>query len=160
DIYKQRHLVTLAPGGRKRDLSLIDNHIVSAWGELRLCDIDTEEVQAFLNVKMEQGFSWWTRKGLKSVVSSMFTKASDWGYRMGLNPASRTSVGRKKRKREKRILTDDQFQRLMNSIPFDIRLMIATAVTTGMRVSEILALKWKNVDLDRGTVRVEERYYR
>jgi len=48
----------------------------------------------------------------------------------------------------------------MDAVPVNIRLMIATAVTTGMRVSEIIALKWKHVDFDRGLVRVEERYYR
>jgi integrase len=54
----------------------------------------------------------------------------------------------------------DQFQMLMDNVPLDIRLMIAMAVTTGMRVSEIIGLKWKHMDLDRGIVRVEERYYR
>jgi integrase len=38
--------------------------------------------------------------------------------------------------------------------------MIATAVTTGMRVSEILAVNWKCVDLHQGVLRVGERYYR
>jgi integrase len=160
EVYKQRHLVTLAVGGRKRDLSLIDTHIIPALGERRLCDIGTEEVQAFLNEKLNQGLSWWTRKALKAVISSIFSKASDWGYWNGHNPTSRTSIGKKKRKREKRILSDDQFQILMCAVPADIRLMMATAVTTGMRVSEILGLKWKHLDLERGIVRVEERYYR
>jgi integrase len=159
-IYKQQHLVTLAPGGRKRDVSLIDNHIIPALGEKRLCDIGNEEVQTFLNTKAQEGFSWWTRKACKAVISSIFTKAADWGYWKGQNPSWRTTLGRKKAKRERRILTDEQFRQLMGAMPLDIRLMIATAVTTGMRVSEIIALKWKWVDLDRGTARVEERYYR
>src|SRR5690349_7703506 len=35
-----------------------------------------------------------------------------------------------------------------------------TAVSTGMRVSEVLGLKWGAVDLFRGCFRVVERYYR
>lgn len=38
--------------------------------------------------------------------------------------------------------------------------MVLTAVSTGMRISEILALKWRAVDLDRGLIFVEERMYR
>jgi integrase len=159
-IYKQQHLVTLAPGGRKRDVSLIDNHIIPALGDRRLCDIGTEEVQTFLNKKAQEGLSWWTRKACKAVISSIFTKAADWNYWKGQNPSWRTTLGRKRAKRERRILTDEQFRQLMGAMPLEIRLMIATAVTTGMRVSEIIALKWKWVDLEKGTARVEERYYR
>ena len=38
--------------------------------------------------------------------------------------------------------------------------MVWTAVSTGMRVSDVLALRWRSVDLDRGLVSVTERYYR
>jgi integrase len=47
-----------------------------------------------------------------------------------------------------------QFRLLMAEMLADVRRMIATAVTTGMRVSEIIALKWKCVDLDRKIIRV------
>ena len=38
--------------------------------------------------------------------------------------------------------------------------MIETAVSTGMRISEILGLRWRCVDLNRGVIKVEERLYR
>jgi integrase len=69
-------------------------------------------------------------------------------------------LGKKRAKRERRILTDEQFGLLLKAVPCDVKLMIETAVSTGMRVSEILGLKWRCVDLERGVVRVEERYYR
>lgn len=160
EIYKKQHTVTLAPGGRQRDLSLIENHILPAFGSMKLCDIGTEEVQGFLNMKQSQGLSWWTRKGLQAVISSIFNRSGDWGYREGRNPTTRTSLGKKRAKRERRILTDEQFGLLLKAVPCDVKLMIETAVSTGMRVSEILGLKWRCVDLERGVVRVEERYYR
>ena len=90
----------------------------------------------------------------------MFTRAADWRYWTGQNPAWRTTLGRKRPKRERRILRDEQFGALVAAMPADIRLMIAVAVTTGVRVSEILALQWRCLDVDRGTVRVEKRCYR
>lgn len=71
-----------------------------------------------------------------------------------------TSLGRKKAKRQKLILSDEQFGQLLRELGDDVRLMVETAISTGMRVSEIISLKWRYVDLDRGLIRVEERYYR
>ncbi len=42
----------------------------------------------------------------------------------------------------------------------DIDHLVLTAVSTDLRISEILALKWPTVDLDRGFIFVEERVYR
>jgi len=125
-----------------------------------LCEIDTETVQAFLNSKKEAGLAWWTRNDLKNVLSSIFTKAEDWGYWDGRNPTTRTVLGRKQWKRERRILSDDQFRLLLAALPTHVQLMVWTAVSTGMRVSDVLGLRWRSVDLDRGLVSVTERYYR
>ncbi len=78
----------------------------------------------------------------------------------GRNPTTRTVLGRKQWKRERRILSDDQFRLLLAALPTHIQLMVWTAVSTGMRVSEVLGLRWRSVDLDRGLVSVIERYYR
>jgi len=159
-IYERQHLVNLSPGGRKRDFSLLANHLLPYFGSMKLCDIGTEEVQAFLNAMQRKGLSWWTRKGSQAVISSIFTKAGDWGYWEDRNPATRTNVGPKRPKRERRILSDEQLRLLLSAVPLYVRLMIETAVSTGMRVSEILGLKWISVDLDNGWIRVEQRYYR
>lgn len=122
--------------------------------------VDTDVVQVFLNRKAAGGLAWWTRNDLKGIISGIYTKASDWGYWSDKNPVLRTTLGRKRAKRLKLILSDEQFARLLNELREDVRLMVETAISTGMRVSEIIGLKWRCVDLDRGLIRVEERYYR
>ena len=106
-VYKEQHVVTLAPGPRQKYLSLLNNHIIPAFGKLRLCDIGTQEIQALINAKAAEGLSWWTRNDLRGIISGTFTKAADWGYWNGPNPASRVSLGRKKPKRQRRILTPE-----------------------------------------------------
>jgi len=160
EIYRRDHLVPLAPGGRKRDESLLKNHIIPDLGDVALCEVGTLEVQQFLNQKNAQGLAWWSLKGLKSVLSSLFTKASDWRYWQGENPATKARIGRKKPKRQRRILPDGQFQGLLKELPPQVALMVKTAATTSMRISEVLGLKWGCVDLDRGLVRVDQRFYR
>ena len=127
---------------------------------MKLCDIGTESVQRFLNAKNQEGLSWWTRKALQAVMSSIFTKADDWSYREGRNPARRTTLGRKRPKRERRILSDEQLRLLLEAVPENVKLMVETAVSTGMRVSEILGLRWRCVDLSLGLVKIDERFYR
>jgi len=160
-MYSEHHLVTLAPGGRKRDLSLLKNHILPAFRGRRLCEVGTQEIQALLNTKDTDGFSYWTRKAMHAILGSLFTKADDWSYWNGSrNPVLRVRVGRKRLKRKRRILDDEQLRALLAGLPPEIGLMVRTAVSTGMRVSEIIGLKWRAVDLEHGLVHVQERYYR
>lgn len=160
NIYKREHIPTLSPGAQAKYLGLLARHILPAIGAKKLCDIDTETVQALLNAKKEEGLAWWTRNDLKNVISSFFTKAEDWGYWDGRNPTLRTVIGRKQWKRERRILTDDQFRLLLAVLPSWVQLMVMTTVSTGMRISEVIGLKWRNVDLEQGVVLVTERFYR
>jgi integrase len=159
-IYESRHMPTLAVGPREKYRSLLKNHILPEFGTLSLCDIGTELVQGFLNAKKDQGLSWWTRNDLKGIVFGVFTKASDWGYWTGRNPVLRTTLGPRRTARKKYGLTDDQIVALINELPEILQLMVATAVSTGMRVSELCGLKWGSVDLSRGLVWVQETYFR
>jgi integrase len=160
EIYKRQHIPTLAAGAQAKYLCLLERHIMPVFGQMRLCEVDTESVQAFLGGKESEGLAWWTRSDLKNVVSGIFSKADDWGYWSGRNPASKTNLGRKRAKRQRRILSDEQIQLLLAALPEQVKLMVETAVSTGMRVSEIIGLRWRAVDLIRGVVQVEERYYR
>lgn len=117
-MYSEHHLVPLAPGGRKRDLSLLKNHLLPAFTGRKLCEVGTQEVQAFLNTKDTEGLSYWTRKAMHVILGSLFTKADDWGYWNGSrNPVSRVRVGRKRLKRERRILNDEQIRALLAELP-------------------------------------------
>jgi integrase len=160
EIYRKQHIPLLAAGAQAKYRSLLERHILPAFRSVKLCDMDTEAIQEFLNVKRTEGLAWSTRSDLKNVVSGIFSKADDWDYWSGRNPVRRTSIGRQRAKRQKRILSDEQLRLLLAGLPDPVRLMVETAVSTGMRVSEILGLRWGCVDLTRGLVRVEERYYR
>ncbi len=160
EIYREKHLPTVSSATQAKYGSLLNNHIIPYFAGQKLSAVDTENIQEFLNIQKEEGLSWWTRSDLKNILSSIFTQATDWRYWHDVNPTSRTKLGRKRWKRERRILTDDEFRRLLAALPALIQLMIMTAVSTGMRVSEVLGLKWRRVDLHRGCVVVVERYYR
>ena len=110
EIFERQHLPTLSPGARQQQESLPRIHVLPALGQHRLCDLDDRmEMQTPLNAKAVERLAWWTRKGIKAVLSSMFGRATDWNYWDKRNPVTRVRIGRKQTKYEKRILTDEQF---------------------------------------------------
>lgn len=175
-IYNEKHLPTLGTAAQSKYRLQLTNHIVPAFGKWKLSAIGTEEIQAFLNQKETRcgtcrickdgcgvgckGLSWWTRTDLRNILSSIYTKAEDWGYWTAKNPVARASCGRQRNKRVRKILTDAQLTALIEALPVDVALIVKVADTTGMRISEILGLKWKNVDLMTGWLYVRERQYR
>jgi integrase len=58
--------------------------------------------------------------------------------------------------RRTRTLTPDEFGRLIAAIPERHRLLVATAIETGMRWGELIALRPRHIDFLRRTVTVEE----
>lgn len=48
---------------------------------------------------------------------------------------------------------------LLNALEEPERTVVLMAVLTGMRIGEMLALRWRNVDLERRVIRVREAVY-
>jgi integrase len=158
--YNNKHLPTVGKAAQSKYRSLIVNHIAPVFGKRQLSQIGTEDVQDFLNKKKLEELSWWTRNDLRNLLSSIFTQAENWGYWQERNPVERTKLPREKPKREKRLLTDEQVGILLRELPADVALMIRLADSTGMRVSEMIGLRWRNVNLETGWLHVCERTYR
>ena len=55
-----------------------------------------------------------------------------------------------------RIITPDQFERLLAAVPDRYRTLVLTAIESGMRWGELAALRPRHLDLAAGMVRVEE----
>ena len=55
-----------------------------------------------------------------------------------------------------RVLSKDEETRLLESSCEHLKHIIITALNTGMRLDEILNLKWENVDMDRKIITVTE----
>jgi len=61
---------------------------------------------------------------------------------------------------ERRILTIAEVERLIAATPEAYRALVATAAWTGMRLGELRALTWADVDLDRRLISVDKTKYR
>ena len=77
-----------------------------------------------------------------------------------MNPGFGAELPEKRQVREKRGLMPGQIVRLLAVLRELIRTMVLLAVLTGLRVGEILALRWQDVDLDGGELGVVQAVYR
>lgn len=120
-------------------------------------------IEACIAGKKRDGLSWWTREGLKGVLASIFAAAIEWKLWTGENPTVGVRIGRKEEKRqlrEKAPLTSIQLQAILAAVSERTRFMILIAVLIGLSVSEMLGLRWGDIDVKAGTLRVQKRWYR
>ncbi len=62
--------------------------------------------------------------------------------------------------REKHALMPEQIPRLLPLLLKPMRTMVLLGILTGLRMGEILGLRWKDLDLVSGQLRVEQAVYR
>ncbi len=145
---------------RKRYQSTLDLHILPAFARKRLCDIATVDLQRFILQKFDSGLGWETCNHLRNLMSKIFSSAKKWGHFGGENPAAGVELPERVSARQKRVLMPEQVTLLLTHLREPVRTMVLLAVLTGLRVGEILALRWQDLDLEKGELRVEQAFYR
>jgi integrase len=63
-------------------------------------------------------------------------------------------------RRRQRVLGRDEIERLLDACTAQYRLIVATALFTGLRISELLGLTWSDVDFAAGVLRVRAQLSR
>jgi len=145
---------------RKRYRSTLDLHLIPGLGKCRLCDVRTVEVQRFILQKFDGGLGWETCHHLRNLLSKIYASAVKWGHFAGVNPALGVELPEKQCVREKRILMPGEAVRLLRLLREPVRTMVLLAILTGLRIGEILALRWQDVDVSGRELHVERAYYR
>lgn len=156
--YLKAEIPILGAGARGRYESCIGVHLLPAFGDMRLGEIDACKIQEWLNSKSD--YAWWTRQGLKGVLGAMFAAAKRWGLHEGDNPTLGVRIGKKTLAREKRLLTSGQLQLILAGVQDRERFIVTILYALGLRISECLGLKWQDVDLTNGLLSIRRRWYR
>jgi integrase len=160
-MYEEGYLgrqTQIAKPTRTKETFYINQYIVPRWGELRLNQIQPQAVEDWLHTTFD---SWWTMHGVRAIMSRIYHYAEGHGlWEEGKRPpVSRAKLGKKRHKYERRILSFEETARVLARLEEPNLLIIETCIATGTRISEVLGLQWKHVDLNAGTIKIEQRVW-
>jgi integrase len=123
--------------------SVITTWIVPKWGERCLSDVKTVAVEEWLgSLELANG----TKAKIRNIMSALFNHAMrhEW---MDKNPISLVRQSAK-RERIPDVLDVNELKQLLSELKDPYRTMVFLAATTGLRASELLALKWQDIDCE------------
>lgn len=156
--YKPVVLPLMAKSTRERYTSVITTHLVKAFGPSPLRDLTPLSIQRYLSAMASSQLSHESKDKVRDVLSSILGSAVQYGL-LVKNPVEGLKLPpAKKGRRIKPYITPEQLHALLEFIAEPYATMVFVAVYTGLRPSELVGLRWRNVHAD--SISIEERYCR
>ena len=146
------------PSTLDRYRSLFATHLLPAFGDCLLPHLTVETVQRFRATTESEGQSPQSVKHMLRLLRQMLNHAVDWSY-LRMNPALKVRYPRVP-KQEMDFLTPAEARLLLDHVPEKWTALILTAITTGMRLGELLAMKWAHLDWHHARYTVRETLVR
>ncbi|MEP6814433.1 MAG: site-specific integrase [Marmoricola sp.] len=134
--------------------SYLDKHFIPTFGRRPMGKILPSEVQRWVTTATQNGLSAASVGKYHTMLASVFERALIDRV-VTFNPCAHTELP-KKVKRKTRTLTPDEYDAILAALPTQHRLMVETAINTGLRWGELIALKPRHLDLTAGKLTVEE----
>lgn len=155
--YLEEWLTAIQPTVRdttyQRHIEFVRLHIVPALGDVRLARLTARQVQDFYAERLRSGLSPTTVNHLHATLH----KALGAAVRMDLVPrnVSALALVPPAARHEIRPLSPDEARRFVAAVAGERdEALFVLALTSGMRQGEILALRWRDVDLEHRTLHV------
>ena len=143
--YKQREL---APANESKTYSTksayhgyLRKWILPRWGSFTLSSVRTIEVECWL-AKLPMARA--SRAKVRNLMSVLFNHARRYDL-FDRNPITMVRQSAKRRTFPE-VFSADEIQRLVAALKIRERTMVLLAAGTGLRMSELFALKWKDID--------------
>ena len=136
---------------------LLRNHVRPVLGRKLLQKITPLMVQKVYTEMLEKNLSPRTVRYVHSVLHNALTSALQWGY-ISRNPCSNVDLpSQRQRTRSMRVLNAEQVKAFLEVASGDRwHAFFMLMLTTGMRPSEALGLRWEDLDLDGGQATVRQ----
>ena len=121
--------------------SYLTLHILPKWGELALSDVRTVNFEQWLD---SLPFAPATRTKIRNIMSAVYSHGirHEW---ITFNPISKVRCSAK-RLREPDVLTPSEFSSLVQKLSLREKAMVLLAGSTGLRRSEMFALRWSDIN--------------
>jgi integrase len=161
ELYRAEHLPTLRHSTQQANTYLLRDYIEPRWAAEAIQDVTPLKVVGWF--RGLSGLAATTKAAIRSVMSQCFQLAALHGYIPATerNPMSIVPIkGTSKREREIVILTPEQFKGLVDALSAPLNLMVLVAGILGLRVGEVLALHWSDIDWSAKTITIQRNFTR
>ncbi|HTV82554.1 MAG TPA: site-specific integrase, partial [Acidobacteriaceae bacterium] len=148
--------------------SMLNSRILPKWENVRVVDMAKDPMaveqwikglQAKARKKNEKPRDLAPKSKLhtRAVMHRLFEYAMRWRYLdCQRNPMSLIELrGTSRRVRVIYRVTPQQYYTILSNLAPHVRLMVVLAMNTGMRISEILGLRWTDIDFEQATLTIE-----
>ena len=162
EVWREGYKSTLKPSTQKSYESILKTVILPALGTRTVKDLGYKDVKDLHSKETKEHKTNANRA--VAVLSRLISIAEMEGWRpKGLNPC--TDLGKNSETPRSRVLTTDEFSRLetrmselveIKNLDPSVRDLIHFLALSGLRKGEALKLCWKDVDLDRNTMKFED----
>ena len=156
--YKPTLLPLLAKTTQDSYEATIRKYILPAFKDCCLRDLTAMALQRYFSRMAAEGINYPCIVKVRDALSSILRSAVRYGF-LVKNPLEGLQLPPDKRgRRSKLVTTPEQFAQLLQLVPEPYSSMVYVAAWTGLRVSELIGLKWRCIHSD--SITVEERYSR
>ena len=138
--------------------NVLRSHVLPHWRDWRLRDIGRMDIQQWVATKFQQRQGWQTVRNSWVLLSGILETAVEYGY-LSTNPARGVKFPQKELKEAPAIIAGPEFAKLLEALDEPARTMVSLIAATGLRIGELLALRWRTLDLQIGTLAVRESVY-
>jgi integrase len=134
-------------------------HLKPTMGHLPLARLTALHVQQALNQRSQSGLKPKTIRYIRGTLRAALTHAVKWEL-ISRNPASSVAIPRVE-PYEIQPFTPEEARRFLDSIKGDrLEALYSVALTMGLRQGEALGLRWRDVDLELGYMRINKQLQR
>jgi integrase len=135
----------------------LEQRVMPELGAVRLSDLRRGDVQTLADRLATDGLDGATIRNVLMPLRAVCRRAIEDGV-LATNPTANLRLPAVRGRRD-RIAGPDECERLLDALPrVDDRALWAVAMFAGLRRGELRALRWADVDLAGGVIRVERGY--
>lgn len=157
DVFRQTHLPSLKPSTQALYNRLLETHLLPHFGRMNLQDVGPRAYAAFDASLARRGLTMEYRARFAIVFRSVCRVARLAQLIERLPPMPRIEQSRR---RVIRIPQDEELERLLTQSTGGARIAFALAAFAGLRMGEVRALRWGDVDLEHGRIVVRRAAFR
>lgn len=140
---------------------VFDLKVTPYFKNKKMCEIKVADVRAWQNTLIKKGYAATYLKSINNQLTALFNYAVKY-YDLKDNPCRKAGSIGKSKADEMEFWTKQEFKEFLPSMDGkpEARMAFLILYWTGMRVGELLALTYEDIDLDKRIITINKSYQR